>query len=149
MKKKVEQEVKEPLRVYIEYNRSATGGELIEPEERWSSREDTIVEVEFIRLHRNPPKERFFYDSIEISHPDMLKLDKLFLAVVRYGTGDTFGHTSGEFHVVGLAPTYQIAEAMLEEETKPSKPGDYRSYKCWEGYFESLEGTEVHELSLV
>lgn len=148
--KKEKPKVQEPLRVYVEYNRGSEGGEALSDEE-WSSRSDTIVTVEFIRLYREPPKHRFFYDSVEINNPKLLKLDKLFLAVVRYSTGDTFGHTSGEFYIVGVAPTYKIAQAMLDEETKPSpipKSG-MRHYKRWEGYFESLEDTEIHELSLV
>ena len=152
-KKKVKsmpaQKTAEPLRVYVEYDRTESGGEAIDPGERWSNRTDRVVEVDFVRLHRESPEHRFFYDSIVINHPDMLKLDKLFLAVVRYSTGDTFGRTTGEFSLVGLAPTYQIAQAMLDEATTPSKQGDYKSYKPWEGFFERLEGTEIHELSLV
>jgi hypothetical protein len=82
----------------------------------------------------------------------MIEMDKLFLAVVRYGTGDTFGHTNGAWYVAGIAPTYKIAQAILEEETKPSGPpekGSWQHYKRWEGYFESLQDTEIHELSLV
>lgn len=76
-------------------------------------------------------------------------MNKLFLAVVRYGTGDTFGHTTGAWYIVGVAPTREIAQAMLKEESEPSKQGDYLRYKRWEGYFESLEDTEIHELDLV
>lgn len=147
-KKKIE----EPIRVYIEYDESRSGGEAIDPEEEWSSHEDVNVDVNFIRLHREPPQNRFFYDSIELPNNKMLQMDKLFLAVVRYGTGDSFGHTNGAWYIVGIAPTYQIAQAMLEEETKPSDPpkkGGWQHYKRWEGYFESLDGTEIHELSLV
>lgn len=143
------QEVKEPKRIYVEYNESESGGELLEPEERWSSRADTIKEVEFLRLHRAPPENRFFYDSIELVNDDLLKLDHLFLAVVRYSTGDTFGHTEGAWALVGVAPTYEIAKLMLEEATKPAEKGDYKNYRAWEGYFESLTDTEIHELRVV
>lgn len=139
-------------RVYIEYDESRTGGEIIDPNDKWSSREDVDVTVNFVRLYREQPKHRFFYDSVELPNKDMLKLGKLFLAVVRYGTGDTFSHTNGCWYVVGVAPTYDIAKAMLDEETKPSEPakrGHTQRYKRWEGYFESLDGTEIHELSLV
>lgn len=149
MDKKVIKPVEEPIRVYIEYNESREGGEAINPEERWSSHEDTNITVEFIRLHREMPKNRFYYDSIELPNKKMLEMDRLFLAVVRYGTGGTFGHTNGAWYIVGIAPTYKIAEAILEEATKPSKPGDYSHYKPWEGYFESLQDTEIHELFLV
>lgn len=146
MSKKVNTLVEEPVRVYIEYDETRSGGDAIDPGERWTSHTDVDVEVKFIRLHREQPKNRFFYDSIELPNKKMLEMDRLFLAVVRYGTGDTFGHTNGAWYVAGIAPTYKIAEAILEEETKPSPKG---GYKQWEGYFESLDGTEVHGLSLV
>ena len=146
MKKKINKV--EPTRIYIEYDTTTSGGYALE-DGPWAQREDTVNTVEFIRLHREVPKNRFFYDSVELPNNDMLKMDSLYLAVVRYSTGDTFGRTTGCWHVVGVAPTYKIAELMLEEETKPSKPGDYRHYKPWEGYFESLEDTEIHKLDLV
>lgn len=149
-KKKEEPKAAEaPLRVYIEYNEHRSGGEALDPGDRWTSHEDTNIEVSFVRLHRQQPKNRFFYDSIELPNPKMIEMGRLWLAVVRYGTGDTFGSTNGAWHIVGIAPTYQVAEAMLEEAIKPSKEGEYSSYKPWEGYFESLEGTEIHELRLV
>jgi hypothetical protein len=151
-KKKVQEpakEVKEPKRLYIEYNRSEYGGEAIDPSDRWSNRTVTVITVDFIRLHREQPKNRFFYDSIEVLNEDLIKLDKLYLAVVRYSTGDTFGRTEGEWDIVGVAPTYKIAEVMLEEAIKPAKPGDYKNYKPWEGYFERLEDTEIHTMEVV
>lgn len=144
---------KEPLRIFVEYNEHREGGEDLSDEE-WSQRADTIVTVDFKNLYREPPKDRFYYDSVVIpdNHSAMLKMKKLFLAVVRYSTGDTFGHTIGMWHIVGLAPTFEIAQAMVKEAIEPSpepKKGQYRHYKPWEGYFESLEDTEIHELNLI
>lgn len=136
-------------RIYIEYTTSEYGGDRIDPDDRWSSRTDRVITVNFIRLHREPPKNRFFYDSVEFSNEDLLKLDTLYLAVVRYSTGDTFGRTEGAHSIVGVAPTYKIAEAMLAEAIKPTKEGDYKNYKPWEGYFERLTDTEIHKLDLV
>ena len=142
--KKVFEAIVEPPRLYIEYNTSSEGGHALS-DERWSDRSDEHTTVDFIRLHRNPPANRFFYDSIELSHPEMAKMDKLYLAVVRYTTGDTFGTSYGHWHIVDVAPTYEIASAMLEEALKPSVKG----YKPWEGYFERFEGTEIHTLEVV
>jgi hypothetical protein len=136
----------ESKKVYIEYTSHTYGGAPIDPEDRWTSYTDTVISVSFKRLHREPPTRNFFYDSIDLPNDDMLKLDKLYLVVVRYGTGSTFGHTTGAWQVIGVAPTYKIAQLMEEEERKPSKPGQY---KCWEGYFESLEDIEIHTLELV
>ena len=140
-----------PKRVYIEYDEYATGGEP-EDDGEWSCRSDTVKTVTFKRLHREKPANRFFYDSIELANDKMIDMDHLFLAVVRYSTGNTFGHTTGEHYIVGIAPTYEIAQMMLDEETKPSPKNSHGSqirYKPWEGYFESLEDTEIHQLRLV
>jgi len=142
--KKKEKPIEEH-RVYIEYAEHRFGGEVIDPEDQWSCREDASIEVNFIRLHKQPPEHRFFYDSIVINNPDLLKLNELYLAVIRYSTGDTFGHTTGAWHIVGAAPTYKIAELMLNEALNSSKEN---TYKPWEGYFERFENTEVHKLDL-
>ena len=143
------QKVKEPKRIYIEYHENETGGEAEDPNDRWSDYADTVKEVEFIKLYREVPKDRFFYHSVEVSNEDLLKLDKLYLAVVRYTDGGTFGKTIGYWEVIGVAPTYKIAELMLEEAIKSTKKGDYKNYKPWEGYFASLNDTEIHKLDVV
>jgi hypothetical protein len=141
MKKKAEPKP-EPIRIYVEYDESATGGEPLSDDE-WCQYSDRYKEVSFIRLHREAPKYRFFYDSIELPNEKMLSLNTMYLCVVRYSTGDTFSHTEGCWHMVGVAPTYKIAEVMLENALKGE------GYKPWEGYFERLTGTEIHTLEVV
>ena len=135
---------KEPKRLYIEYTESEYGGEAIDPEDRWTSYTDRVRSVKFIRLHRNPPGNRFFYDSIELRNDKLSDLDKLYLAVIRYSTGNTFGRCNGCWHIVGVAPTYDIAKAMIKEALESED-----SYKPWEGYFEHYEDDEVHTLEVV
>ena len=136
-----------PTRVYVEYDEHRTGGKIENPSEQFSRREDTNITVRFIRLHKSQPAHRFFNHSIELSNPKMIDLDKLFVAVVRYSDGDTFGRTNGNWYIAGVAPTYKIASEMLKLEMTPS--GKSEGIKRWEGYFSRLEGTEVHELRLV
>lgn len=130
-------------RVFIEYNEDKNGGELKEPDNQWSSRTETNIDVKFIRAHKEQPKLRFFYDSVEVDER-YLQLDALYLIVVRYSTGNTFGHTEGAWHIVNVAPTYKTAELILEEALE-SKTG----YKPWEGYFERFTSSEIHKLDLV
>lgn len=134
---------KEPSKVYIEYDEIRTGGEP-EDDSMYSYREDAYITVDFKCLHKSQPKHRFFYDSKEVPE-EFLKKDRLYLAVVRYSTGDTFGHTEGAWHIVDVCDSYKAAHDLLEEEIKPSTKG----YKPWEGYFERFERTEIHELFLV
>ena len=142
--KKVVQPTEASVRVYVEYKEYRTGGDAINPDDQGSSRTVENIKVNFIRLHREQPRNCFFNHSIELSNKDMLKLDRLFLAVVRYGTGNTFGRADGAWHIVGVAPTYKIADLMLEEALKSTT-----GYKPWEGYFEHFQDREIHEVSLV
>ena len=142
MKKKDKPVAPEPVRIYVEYDETATGGEP-ESDEKWCQYSDTYKEVKFHRLHREQPKHRFFYDSIELPNEKMLSLEAMYLCVVRYSTGDTFSHTEGCWHIVGVAPTHKIAEVML----KNALEGD--GYKPWEGYFERFTDTEIHKLEVV
>lgn len=135
---------KEPKpRLFILYEEDIEGGEALDDGE-WANHAPTTITVRFLKLHRNQPIDRFFYHSIEIENPDLLKLNRLYLAVVRYSTGDTFGSTSGAWHIVGASPTKDIAQKMLDEALSP----DNKGRKPWEGYFEELEGTEICEVGL-
>ena len=136
---------KEPLRLYLEYNENRKDGDPLEPDEPWTSYTDGNINVSFVRLHRKQPSDLFFYDSIELSNNKLFDLNKLFLAVVRYRDGGTFGSTNGYWHVVGLSPTYEIANIMLESAVnEPST-----DFKPWEGYFASYQGVEIHELNVI
>lgn len=139
MVKKVIKEEKEPLRLYLVYDENRSGGAAHDPNDRWTNHEPTYIDVKFHEFYRQPPTHRFFYDSIMVDE-ETFNADRAYLAVVRYSTGDTFGSTYGAFYIVGATATRKEATTMLEEALKGS------GYKPWEGYFESLEGTEVHGL---
>lgn len=143
---KSKNEVKQLPRLWLDYNETRTGGEVCEGQENssWPCHEDTIIETEFVGLHREQPG-KFFNHSIEVDER-LIGLDCLYLAVIIYSTGDTFGHTEGAWYIVGVAPTYKIAEAMLDEALNSK---DYKGYKPWTGYFEAFTRTEIHKLDVV
>ncbi len=135
MKKKKEKV--EPLRLYIDYSERRTGGEAI-GEGPWCSHEDEDTEVSFLGMYRTSPTHKFFYDSIEVSE-EVHKADEVYLCVVRYSTGSTFGRRNGAWTIIGVATDSRKAQEMLDKALN----GD--GYKPWEGYFERLEGTEIHD----
>jgi hypothetical protein len=82
---------------------------------------------------------------------------KLYLVVVRYTDGGTFGSTKGYWTVKGIFKDDDSAHAFkkLVEDGKCPK----RTYEShdgsieemhheWEGYFASLDGVEVHRLEV-
>lgn len=135
---------KDPLYYYLDYHESVSGGCYCDGEEGpYGMREDTIKEVEFIQLRRKQNKSKFYDEPIEVDER-LLPLPYLYLAVVIYSTGNTFGRTEGCWHIVGLAPTEKVAEAMIEFALN-----DPKGYKPWEGYFERLTTTEVYKLNVI
>lgn len=130
----------EELRLYLTYDEHRDGGEAINPDERFSDRTPEIIYVSFHTFYRKQPTHRFFYTSIEVEE-EVFKSNVAYLAVVRYSTGDTFGHTEGAWHIVDAAFSYEEAEKVLQHALSAAN-----TYKPWEGYFERFEKTEIHEL---
>lgn len=133
---------KEPLYVYLTYT-SYTSGGVPEDDGPFACRSDENIEVSFTGLYREKPPYMFF-DRIEVFNPDLLKLKQLYLAVIRYSTGNSFVHTEGAWHVVGVAPTEAIANEMIKQEIKDGET----NFKAWNGYFERLTGKETYLLEL-
>lgn len=68
--------------------------------------------------------------------------DVLYLIVVRYSSGDTFGHGTGYYHFEKITKSAEEAVALR----KSIEEGTHKGYKPWDGYFESLERVEMHKL---
>ena len=135
-------------RLYLTYDEGSHGGGYDESDDSdgpYRNRNPEYKQVTFKKFYREPPADRFFYDSVEVED-DLFNEKTLCLAVVRYSTGDTFGTSHGHWHIEGVYKTEEEAEAALKEAVKPSPPpkkGEMQRYKVWEGYFERLEDTEV------
>lgn len=141
----------EPKRLYLVYDETRSGGNICEGEEDsdWPNRDPEYIEVSFTALYRNPPENRFFYDSFEVSE-EVYNAEQVYMAVVRYSDGDTFGYTSGYWSVEGIFSSQSEAEKLLSkldnEASQPFTMGKYT--KAWHGYFGSFEGTQVEFLTV-
>jgi hypothetical protein len=80
------------------------------------------------------------------SHYNTVNIDKfmvrgvgetLYLAVIVYSDGSTFGRTDGHHYIVGAYPTRDDASAAANKAVTEA------DYKPWEGYFSRFQGTEV------
>lgn len=131
-------------RLYFTYNETSSGGDALE-EGRYASRSDQEINIKFLNIYKSQPKDRFFCDSIELSEKEydlLSKKDFLYLAVIRYSTGDTFGRTNGAWSVVGVSATRIAAEKLCK------KALEGIGYKPWEGYFERYSHFETHLLKV-
>jgi len=72
--------------------------------------------------------------------------DGIYLIVVRYETGNSFGRSPGQWYVEGV---YNDSEEAIDI-AKSIKDNKYtkEEYPVWKGYFETLEGVEIHKLVL-
>jgi len=143
--KKKKTEKVEPPRLYLVYDQHESGGEICKGDEdsAWPSHEDAHIDVRFKALYRNPPTDRFFYDSFEVSE-DIYKEPHLHMGVIRYADGGTFGRTCGYFHVVGFYKTSTEAAEAIQKALKAEG-----TYKPWEGYFASFEDDQIEIMAVL
>lgn len=131
-------------KVYLTYMEDRCGGELKDGEPApFGMHEDIIVKFAPNSLYLT---ETGWCHTIEVDFDPNEYVNKaLFITVVRYTTGCTFGQTLGEWHIEGC---YTSAEEAFK--VKSSIETDkYEGYKPWDGYFEKLEKVDVCVLLLL
>jgi len=101
------------------------------------------------------------YRLDEVEVPFEPKADQVvWVVVVEYSTGNTFGHESGATHVVGVyddGVVASIVKGKIEDDYKNNYRGsneikvegqpDIYTY-TWKGYFESLENVHVERVHI-
>ena len=160
--------------LYIDYTTSRTGGSVQSGEssdDPYASRRDEYIEFDIMGVYRSLPKKLFFHHREEVS-PEAVKADKVWVVLVRYTTGNTFGTTRGAWHIYSIRSDSRRAEGdkrMIEFDDKldnMTEGWNYRNlspfvqqliakkkhliegYVPWRGYFERLEGVQVLEFDV-
>jgi hypothetical protein len=162
----------------LTYNEHRHGGEAIDPEDKWTDHEPEYIDwypgVIYIDEPLVSAKTKAGTPFVEtVSCSDAVKKgDDIFLLVVRYQTGGTFGLTHGCWEIIGAYKTEDEAKklgAIIEEDDRISKlyerenrfktiklepppvrqyNGSNRGYLPWVGYFERLEDVEIHRMTV-
>lgn len=96
----------------------------------------------FHSLHRNDVKNTFHLDQVDVND-ECYSCSELYLAVIFYTDGGTFGCTHGYYYIVGAYKSLDEAKKELE---KAKNNGEY---KPWEGYFASFESSDIFVLPVV
>lgn len=129
-------------RVYVTFDEDRYGGEPLTDED-WSDRAPGYIEVSFKALWREKPSSMFGFTSYEVDPKKVdLSSDFLWLSVIRYSDGDTFGTTSGYWTIVGLSNSSAEAQEKIKLALS-SKDG----YKPWVGYFSNYDDAEFIKVS--
>jgi hypothetical protein len=130
--------------LYFTYDESSTGGEPINPEERWTDYTDANVYFAPRAIFANRDDSGMFAHGLvsEEIFGEFERGDIGHLLIVRYSTGDTFSHTNGYWKIIGF---YKDAKEAIATRDK-IEDDSYEGHKPWFGYFESLENIELHTL---
>jgi hypothetical protein len=136
-----------PLPVAIRYEERKSGGAPINPEDSWPDYEDEEIDfwLTSVRLYEPDPapKWSWFQEVVDVDFPVEIGM-KVYVVVVRYTTGGTFIRTKGAWNILGVFPDSKKAGDMVTSVYNDT----YSGYKCWQGYFESLESCEHHEMTV-
>jgi len=144
-------EVKSEPSLYLKYNESRSGGEICEGQENdsWPSHEDENIDFdpEYLVLAAEDNRPDWVEEIKDIDFEPSKYVNKLvYLVIVRYYDGGTFGRTCGYWKIM-LCTTKQKEALKLE---KSIRDGSYQKgeYLEWNGYFAGLEDVEIHSLEI-
>lgn len=152
MKKK--KEIKSEY-LYLHYSQIETGGEVREGElGPYACREDSNREQIFYGLYTKKSENVYDYDTIEYKGSVKYLIGKeVYVVIVKYDTGDSFGKSNGHFYAEGVYHTEEEATEIASLINKSrnvgyDKESPYRKktgrYEPWRGYFERLNGAKIH-----
>jgi hypothetical protein len=151
----------------LTYKEYKTGGEAIDPGDQWTDHEPEYIHWTAENVYVDEPgkkareKTKVWYTEVLKPNFEVKKGDTLWLVIVRYTTGCTFGSTHGAWHIEGAfqhqGQAEKVKKAILDDwdayrnrSFKEKQKGTFKDkyvsphgYKVWMGYFESLEEVDV------
>lgn len=160
----------EPFSIWVDWEYThISGGEVCEGQEDddddYPSLEDEYKDHEIHGVYSvdatNSRGWSRYNERCEVSFQPVRGAE-VFLVIVTYSSGNTFGHSSGNVTVVGCYEEQAQADAIesdiwaddigadrdYKRNLKRSEKERFTGYKAWTGYFEGLEGVVVHRLTL-
>ncbi len=137
------------VKVYVSYQENRTGGAALS-DERWSSREDTIIDFQLKEISLQEPSS-WYKEPFEIECQKIPKI--VYVVLVRYEDGDTFGNSYGHGHIEGVYLSEDQAQKIVEsirENTYVGKDAtkEDHGYIPWNGYFNRLESVNYHPMMI-
>lgn len=126
--------------LYLTYNEYHTGGGVCEGQEddAYPDYEDENVEWYLLECRLTRSKTTWYHEELTVDFEPKVN-DTVYVVYVRYGDGNTFGHTNGCWNILGVYSNELDAMRVKESVEDDS----YEGYKCWEGYFNNLERCEI------
>lgn len=130
--------------LYLTYTEYRTGGEPDDPSDRWTWHEPEYIDWHPTGIYAEREGAGMWGHGLHRDEifGDFEKGDVGHLVVVRYTTGSTFGSQHGYWGIIGF---YKNADDAVAVE-KSIDDDTYEGYTYWKGYFERLEGVEIHTM---
>lgn len=129
--------------LYLEYDEYSSGGDALDDSE-WPNYSDinitwTLGKV-FLNKEKAPWIRREEDTTFPVKHGDIV-----YVLLVQYSSGNTFGSSYGNTCIEGIYPSYDAAELVSES----IKNKSYHGYMPWDGYFESLEDVIIEVRKII
>ncbi len=143
-KKKTKQKEAVKKEVYLTYTEDRSVGEICAGQENdaWPNYEDIYIEFSPDTLSIIAGD---WVETIEVDFDPKDYVGKdVYVLVVRYKDGCTFGHSHGNWYVEG-AYTDENEVSKIEDQINKGK---YKGDDPWTGYFACLEYVEIHRFTL-
>lgn len=136
------------LRIEYECTSSTGGGKCPgQGDSRWPDYEPRY-ETNVVRaIYKTGEGDQLYSDSADQEEENIEVGDRVFLVVVTYSDGDTFSSSHGHLTFPGVFKDKTKAISMASR-IKNDKYVSPKGYCCWKGYFSSLEGVEIHEMTV-
>lgn len=128
--------------LYLEYDEFSEGGEPLDDGE-WCSYSDTIITWTLGKVFLNK-KNAAWCRSEQKADFDVKKGDTVYVVVVKYSTGNTFGSSYGNGYIEGVYQ-YKGQASKVMEDIYGNRYNKLGKYPPWIGYFESLEEVLIEE----
>ena len=136
--------------VYVAYEETSHGGEVINPNQKWSRYTDKYIDISVTGLYIDEP-DSLYWDTVELKCNPELN-DRVYLLVVRYESGDTFSNSYGNAYFEGVYSSLDDAENVADiisgKKYIDGKKVKYNGYKPWDGYFSKFSEIEIHTIIL-
>jgi hypothetical protein len=147
------------MKVYVSVQTHSWTTEPGDPDDSWD-RDNTAMAVDEVTVYKyydEHQTKRYWYPELEV---DAQPGDTVFVVILRYSTGDTFGNDDGQYDVADVFKT-EIEAMELQNAFNQYKP-DYtnwgsnkstpftiefngKEYRIpWAGYFEQYESVDIY-----
>lgn len=141
--------------LYLTYNESRNGGEPDDPSDRWTNHSDEHIVFTPTGVFS---QKCSFQETFEVPFdPAQYLGTQIYVVIVRYYDGGTFGRICGLWKIVGAFTDPVLVRKAVDlieggkdsqELSKKLAPLTCYGYYPWFGYFAGFEGVEVHEFTL-